>query len=161
MWHHKQHTPVHSWNSGKNQFRLAAGGRTSKKEAPGSNRSQPPLWLVYRIIQKLPFCFSFVNSSHHCLTDHTCVCNFMGHTPLIFTRLMVLHSTGSRARDCHQENWHPSIAFEQSNNLLDLRIQQVTDLGFFSITSLVQVESPDYSFQNVILTSICGTDYEM
>lgn len=59
--HHKQHTPLHSWNSDKNQFRLAAGGKkTSKKEAPGSSRLEFPLWLVYWIIQKLSFFFFFL-----------------------------------------------------------------------------------------------------
>lgn len=132
--HHKQHTLLHSWNSDKNQFRLAAGGKkTSKKEAPGSSRLEFPLWLVYWIIQKLPFLLLFFvvfYSSQHGLTDHTCVCNFTGHTPLIFIGLTVLHSVGSRARACHEENWHPSTAFQQSNNLLDLRIQQVTDFFF-------------------------------
>lgn len=82
----------------------------------------------------------------------------MGHTPLIFIRL-ITPSTGSTARDCHKENTHSSIAFQQSKNLFDLRIQQVTE--FLSIKSLVQAENTDSNFQNVILTSICETDYRM
>lgn len=66
----------------------------------------------------------------------------MGRTSLIFITL-IAPSIGCRARDCHEESKHPSIAFQQSKNLLDLRIQQVTD--FFSIKSLVWAENTDRS----------------
>lgn len=131
-----------------------------RKKTSGSDKLVFLLRLVYWIMQWLPFWFFFlIYSRQHCLTDHTCTCNFMGHTPLIFIRLIV-PSIGSRAGDCHAENWCPSIAFQQSNNLLDLGIQQVIDF-FFSIKSLVQAENTDCSYQNVILTSICPTDHRM
>lgn len=131
-WHHKQHTPLDSWNSDKNNsdWQVVERRPQRRKHQVQTDLHSHCDWFT-ELYRSCLFCFSFFYSRKHCLTDHTCVCNFMGHTALIFIRFMAFHSIGSRARGCHEENWHPSIALQQSNNLLDLRIQKITDFFFF------------------------------